>query len=104
MLLIAPLFVGHPGLHRVDVLAAALPGGLSAYLAGGGSTHCFLLVVLCLGSVADSLRIDKCSIRDSGSIDALGQAEEKLLKLLHRHPVRSHERFRSRRQRVGLVP
>ena len=43
MVLIAPLIRGHLFLHRVDVLAAALPGGLSAYLAGGGSTHDCLL-------------------------------------------------------------
>ena len=43
MVLIAPLLRGHLLLHRVDVLAAALPGGLSAYLAGGGSTHDCLL-------------------------------------------------------------
>ena len=43
MVLIAPLLRGHLFLHRVDVLAAALPGGLSAYLAGGGSTHDCLL-------------------------------------------------------------
>ena len=43
MVLIAPLIRGNLFLHRVDVLAAALPGGLSAYLAGGGSTHDCLL-------------------------------------------------------------
>ena len=43
MVLIAPLIRGHLFLHRVDVLAAALPGGLSAYLAGSGSTHDRLL-------------------------------------------------------------
>ena len=45
MVLIAPLIRGHLFLHRVDVLAAALPGGLSAYLAGSGSTHDRLLRV-----------------------------------------------------------
>ena len=43
MVLIAPLIRGNLFLHRVDVLAAALPGGLSAYLAGSGSTHDRLL-------------------------------------------------------------
>ena len=43
MVLIAPLIRGHLFPHRVDVLAAALPGGLSAYLTGGGSTHDCLL-------------------------------------------------------------
>ena len=43
MVLIAPLLRGHLFPHRVDVLAAALPGGLSAYLTGGGSTHDCLL-------------------------------------------------------------
>lgn len=43
MLLVAPLIRGHPSLHRIDVFAAALPGGLSAYFAGGGSTHDYLL-------------------------------------------------------------
>lgn len=43
MVLIAPLIRGNLFLHRVDVLAAALPGDLSAYLAGSGSTHDRLL-------------------------------------------------------------
>ena len=43
MVLIAPLLRGHLFPHRVNVLAAALPGGLSAYLTGGGSTHDCLL-------------------------------------------------------------
>ena len=43
MVLIAPLIRGHLFPHRVDVLAAALPGDLSAYLTGGGSTHDCLL-------------------------------------------------------------
>ena len=43
MVLIAPLIRGHLFFHRVDVLAAALPGDLSAYLAGSGSTHDRLL-------------------------------------------------------------
>ena len=43
MVLIAPLIRGHLFPHRVDVLAAAFPGGLSAYLTGGGSTHDCLL-------------------------------------------------------------
>ena len=54
MVLIAPLIRGHLLLHRVDVLAAALPGGLSAYLAGGGSTHVILLPLLCFESVGES--------------------------------------------------
>lgn len=43
MVLIAPLIRGHLFPHRVNVLAAALPGGLSAYLTGGRSTHDCLL-------------------------------------------------------------
>ena len=43
MVLIAPLIRGHLFPHRVDVLAATLPGGLSTYLTGGGSTHDCLL-------------------------------------------------------------
>ena len=43
MVLIAPLIRGHLFPHRVNVLATALPGGLSAYLTGGGSTHDCLL-------------------------------------------------------------
>ena len=43
MILIAPLLRGHLFPHRVDVLAAAFPGGLSAYFTGGGSTHDCLL-------------------------------------------------------------
>ena len=53
MVLIAPLFRGHLFLHRVDVLTAALPGGLSAYLAGGGSTHDYLLRRCAANSSAD---------------------------------------------------
>ena len=76
MVLVAPLIGGHLFLHRVNVLAATLPGGLSAYLAGGGSTHDYLLWKVRLGSVGDSLRIDECCIRMSCIISALGQAEE----------------------------
>lgn len=76
MVLIAPLIRGHLFLHRVDVFTAALPGGLSAYLAGGGSTHDCLLWKVRLGSVGDSLRIDECCIRMSCVVSALGQAEE----------------------------
>ena len=43
MVLIAPLIRGHLFPHRVDVLAAAFPGGLSAYFTGSGSTHDCLL-------------------------------------------------------------
>ena len=43
MVLIAPLIRGHLFPHRVNVLAAALPGGLSAYLTGSWSTHDCLL-------------------------------------------------------------
>ena len=43
MVLIAPLLRGHLFPHRVDVLAAAFPGGLSAYFTGSGSTHDCLL-------------------------------------------------------------
>ena len=43
MVLIAPLIRGHLFPHRVNVLAAALPGDLSAYLTGSGSTHDCLL-------------------------------------------------------------
>jgi len=43
MVLIAPLIRGNLFLHRIDMLAAALPGDLSAYLAGSGSTHDRLL-------------------------------------------------------------
>ena len=43
MVLIAPLIRGNLFLHRVDVLAAPLPGDLPAYLAGSGSTHDRLL-------------------------------------------------------------
>ena len=53
MVLIAPLLRGDLFLHRVDVLAAALPGGLSAYLAGGGSTHDCLLRCCAANSSAD---------------------------------------------------
>ena len=53
MVLIAPLIRGHLFLHRVDVLAAALPGGLSAYLAGGGSTHDYLLFCCAANSSLD---------------------------------------------------
>ena len=55
MVLIAPLLRGHLFLHRVDVLAAALPGGLSAYLAGGGSTHDRLLRCRASSPSLDSL-------------------------------------------------
>lgn len=53
MVLIAPLIRGHLFLHRVDVFAAALPGGLSAYLAGGGSTHDCLLPCCAANSSAN---------------------------------------------------
>lgn len=43
MVLIAPLIRGHLLPHRVDVLSAAFPGGLSAYFTGSGSTHDCLL-------------------------------------------------------------
>ena len=43
MVLIAAPIRGHLFPHRVNVLAAALPGGLSAYLTGGRSTHDCLL-------------------------------------------------------------
>ena len=55
MVLIAPLIWGNLFLHRVDVLAAALPGGLSAYLAGGGSTHDCLLRCRASSSSLDPL-------------------------------------------------
>ena len=76
MVLVAPLIRRHLFPHRVNVLAAALPRGLSAYVAGGGSTHDVLLWKVRLGSVGDSLRIDECCIRMSCVVSALGQAEE----------------------------
>lgn len=96
MVLVAPLIRGNLFLHRVNVLAAALPRGLSAYVAGGGSTHDVLLWKVRLGSVGDSLRIDECCIRMSCVVSALGQAEEELLEFLHRHLLCGHERLRIR--------
>ena len=69
------------------MFAAALPGGLSTYLAGGGSTHDCLLWKVRLGSVGDSLRIDECCIRMSCIVSALGQAEEDGLGFVGRFPV-----------------
>src|SRR5690606_38982427 len=40
---VAPLLGGHGGLHLVDVLTAAVPGGLAADGAGDGVTHKNLL-------------------------------------------------------------
>ena len=85
MVLIAPLLRGHLFLHRVDVLAAALPGGLSAYLAGGGSTHDRLLRCCAANSSADP-RHGVVTLRPQYDCAvALGQSEEQLLEFFDRN-------------------
>ena len=84
MVLIAPLIRGNLLLDRVDVLAAALPGGLSAYLAGGGSTHDCLLRCCAANSSLDP-RHGVVTLRpQSGRAVASGQSEEQLLEFFGR--------------------
>ena len=84
MVLIAPLIRGNLLLHRVNVLAAALPGGLSAYLAGGGSTHDCLLRC-CAANTSLDPRHRVATVRpQSGRAVASGQSEEQLPELFGR--------------------
>ena len=84
MVLIAPLIRGNLFLDRVDVLAAALPGGLSAYLAGGGSTHDCLLRCCAANSSAEP-RHGVVTLRpQSGRAVASSQSEEQLLEFFRR--------------------
>ena len=91
-------------LHRVDVLAAALPGGLSAYLAGGGSTHDYLLRCYAANSSADP-RHGVASFRppQAGCAVAWGQSVDRMLEFVDHFALGFDKEFYCLRLRRGVV-
>lgn len=103
VLSVAPLVCGNCRLHLVDMLTASFPRGLSTHLADSWSTHCFLLMMLRLGSAVDSLRVVGRICFRSGFVLASGQAEEQLLEFFDRYLVRFHNRLRLRSRAGAFV-